>query len=71
MALIPLKDDNPLALIHFQYFTVVLIAICGGITWWAHIGGFGTVVVLVILFWHKLVPLLNSWHWSRKAPAKC
>ena len=34
MALIPLQDDNPLARIHFQYVTVVLIAICVAVFFW-------------------------------------
>ena len=34
MALILLKDDNPLAHIHFQYVTVALIAICVAVFFW-------------------------------------
>ena len=34
MALIPLKDDNPLARIHFQYVTVALIAIWVAVFFW-------------------------------------
>ncbi len=34
MALIPLKDDNPLKRIRFQYVTVALIAACVGVFVW-------------------------------------
>ncbi len=34
MALLPLKDDNPLRRIRFQYVTVALIAICGAVFLW-------------------------------------
>ncbi len=34
MALLPLKDDNPLTSIHFQYVTVAIIVACTGVFLW-------------------------------------